>query len=422
MANKKKLKILMLGSDDNRLQGHVYSAFERMPDSYDKRLVIFDSHYHDTQRSFVDSTTFWGKVKRKFYRKWQSVRKIWSTGVFAKIDLNKQEYCFYGNEFTSITARSILKKCKGFVPDIISIHWVAGFISSKVIKDLHCLTDAKIVFVFVDEAHMTGGCHYPVDCKGYLDGCYNCPALGKGKELAAIQMCCKQENLKDILKFIIGSPYDCRLAVASPLFKDSKAFSGITIPKMPSVDCLEARRMFGISDTEFVIMIGANSLTDVRKGIIYSMQSIKKFASCHYDICVLALGKRENVDALDVGNARIITPGFVDFDKLCVAFAASDCFLSTTVADSGPMMVNFSIAMNTPVVSFDIGIAQDLVLHKKTGYIARYKDVDDVANGIEFLYNSGKDSMKKECDTLITNLCKTMVPPFEALYDYMINI
>lgn len=422
MADRKKLRVLMLGSDDNRLQGHVYSAFERMPDFYDKRLVIFDSHYHDTQRSFVDSATFVGKVKRKIYRKWQLVRKIWNTGIFVQIDLDKQEYCFYGNEFTSITARKILKKCEGFVPDIISVYWVAGFISSKVIKDLYHLTGAKIVFVFVDEAHMTGGCHYPVDCKGYLNGCNNCPALSKGKKMAAIQMHCKQENLKGIPKFIIGSPYDCRLAMASPLFKDAKVFSAIAIPKMPSIGYLEARKVFGISDQEFVIMIGANSLADVRKGMIYSMQAIKKFAFCHYNVCVLALGKMNNIDVLDVGNARIITPGFVDFNKLSAAFAASDCFLNTTVADSGPVMVNFSIVMNTPVVSFDIGIAQDLVLHKKTGYIARYKDADDVANGIEFLYNSDRGTIKKECNALISNLRRTMVPPFEALYNYLINI
>ena len=103
-----------------------------------------------------------------------------------------------------------------------------------------------------------------------------------------------------------------------------------------------------------------------------------------------------------------------------MAFCASDCFLSTTIADSGPMMVNFSIALGVPVVSFSIGVAQDIVLHKETGYIAEYMNSDDVANGIRYLSQlpeSEKSVMMYNCKKVIDKWQKSSTC-FEKLAKY----
>ena len=75
-------------------------------------------------------------------------------------------------------------------------------------------------------------------------------------------------------------------------------------------------------------------------------------------------------------------------------------YLNSTIADSGPMMVNYSFAIGTPVVSFPVGIAMDLIVHKKTGYIADYKNSTNLANGIIYLHSLSQEDriqMSKEC-------------------------
>lgn len=413
----KKLKILMLGSNDNRFKGHVFSTYESLPDCFEKKLVVFETFYNDRENSFVFyKGSFLGKIRRRIYYKYLQYRRMLKTLSYISIDNNKKEYCFFGNEYVPRNAKKILKKCNGFTPDIISIHWTSNFISSETIKELHNLTGATIVFVFVDEAHMTGGCHYPVECQGYLSECTNCPALKKGKHVASLQLKEKLKNLSNIPKIIIAAPYDCRLALKSKLFKNIKVFPDVCLPQMQNIPTSVARNMFGIANDEFVIMIGANHLGDKRKGLLYSTEAIKDFANFRKKICVLAPGKSDS-PLMDMGNARIIYPGFLDFNTLCTAFCAADCFLSTTIADSGPMMVNFSIILGTPVVSFNIGIAQDLVIHEKTGYIANYMDSKDVNRGIEYIYSKGKAFFSTECEKLIDQM--RLIPnAWQSLYEY----
>ncbi len=417
-SHESKLKILMLGYNDNRMAGHMYLTFEKQPDCYEKRLVVFNTLYHDHERSFFDLEQKPGlreKIRRSMFRKVQRYRRRFHAGEDVKVDQGRQEYCFFGNDFVPITAEAILKKCDGFVPDVISIHWVAGFVTSDTVRRLHELTGARIVFFFVDEAHMTGGCHYPVDCKGYLEDCLNCPALQKGKKLAAVQLQRKKENYKNLPITVMATPYDCRLAQQSPLFKDASYIQLVNMPQLPAYSRTEARAKFRIPEGDFVVLMGANYLYETRKGVKYSAEAIRMFAAAHENVCVLLPGNNAAGNELDFGNAKVVYTGFLSMDDLCAAYCAADCFLSTTIADSGPMMVNFSIIEGIPVVAFDLGIAQDLVLHKRTGYIAQYKDSKDVANGLEFIYNSDGEQFREECRKLVQKH-RNRPSPFEELY------
>jgi len=82
------------------------------------------------------------------------------------------------------------------------------------------------------------------------------------------------------------------------------------------------------------------------------------------------------------------------------AYQMADIFVSPSIEDSGPMMINESIMCGTPVVSFNMGVASDLVITNETGYLAMLRDAHDLANGIrELLTLSDKNYqlMKKNC-------------------------
>lgn len=406
-----KLKVLMLGTYDSKAAGHIQSNYLRMPDCVDAQMVTLYGLYGDVPYCFYSThKTFWQKIKLfrytgLFFKWWRTLYCMIRFGVRPIIDKNHLEYCFNDSEFVPYSAKEILKKCpEGFIPDLITIHLHHGFISSNIVKELHKLTGAQIAYMFVDEAPMTGGCHYPVDCKNYMDGCHSCPALSRGKKLAAIQMKCKEENLKGIPMYICGSPCDLRVAKKTKLFKEAKAIPSIHNPQVTITEKEEARKELGLKDDSFIVMIGAAHVGDVRKGIIYSIEAINLAAQHIPNLVVLVVGTKNSLLTENLVNAEVIELGFVDLDRLFLSFSAADCFLSTTIADSGPMMVNYSIAIGTPVISFPIGIAEDLVIHKKTGYLAEYRNTNDLKEGLLFVSKLNSESQKQMSDD-----CKKLI-------------
>lgn len=418
-----KLKVLILGQDDTTFSGHALWMQNELPDDkFDKKLVVLEKRHNGGDYAYFYD--YRNRFKRAFMirvRIFLQKIKIWRfCGEWLRPRPDSQGHAFHVSAFNSITGDDILNKCSGFIPDLIVMMWTRKLVSAEAVKRMYELTHARFLFVFVDNAHLTGGCHYPVDCNGYLHGCYDCPALVSGKQIAAKVMADKLCYFKGIPKYVLGVSADCRLAGQSPLFKDANFFPLCSYPKVDITDKDEARLHFGIPQNAFVAMVGSNFIYDVRKGIRYAIEAINQLSEKYDDIYILILGYSKNSIKMYL-NPKIhtITFGFLSLQGLLKAYCASDCFLNMTIADSGPMMVNYSIALGTPVISFYIGVAQDLVVHKKTGYIAELKNSEDVARGMEFIHNLSVEErikMSEECRAHIAKV-ESVLPWYEQIYE-----
>lgn len=58
-------------------------------------------------------------------------------------------------------------------PSIVHLHWTWGAISTKSL--LKVLDERQVVWTLHDFRPLTGGCHYPLDCAGFLTSCQTCP-------------------------------------------------------------------------------------------------------------------------------------------------------------------------------------------------------------------------------------------------------
>lgn len=409
-----KNKVLLIGTHDSKMAGHTQAIYEKIKNHTEAVMVTRFGFYGKASHCYWPlmggGYTLAEKIKyfrfsRSFFIIWKYFYCFLRFGCIPVVDKKHPEYSFGDLDFLPYTAKDILKKCpKGFEPDLIRIGWCSRFISSKIIHDLYQQTKAKIVYSFLDEAPITGGCHYPNECKQYLNGCINCPALSHGKRFAAIQLRNKQKWLKNIPLYLSGSPYDMRLAESTKLFKDAITIPSISYRNVKITAKQEARKALGIQEDRFVVLIGSTQVETVRKGFIYTIDSINLASDKIDNFLVVVVGKTKDGFKLNFPNTEVLELGFVDTDKMILAYCAADCFLSTTIADSGPQMVNYSFATGTPVVSFFMGIAQDLVVHKKTGYIANFKDSVDLANGLLFIYslnNEAKKQMSEDCVKII---------------------
>lgn len=391
------------------------------PQLYDSKVVSLISLYSDGTYAIHPS-----KLYRYFYMYvWRALASLFKAGS-VRFGKKGNEYNLCNADCSPVSAKAILKKYGG-KPDAIMLHWVDGFVSSKVLADLHRLTGAPVVEVFTDEFPLGGGCHYPCSCEGYKDSCADCPGA-VCKKAVARQFAAKKNNFKDIPCLILAPSAACKKASESAIFSSSKTVRSISPVKSFDYDRAEARKAFGLAQDDFVILFGATNLQEKRKGLQLfkdAMKAVQEGCSAERRITLLVAGTLGEGALDQYPSVNVVVTGFLNFESLMKAFKAADVYASPTYADSGPMMVNYSVGCGTPVVAFNIGIAQDLVVPGKTGYVAAYKDSADFAQGLLAFYRMSAaeiESYRANCKELTDKLNSEDVSGLTELHSSLCSL
>jgi hypothetical protein len=92
---------------------------------------------------------------------------------------NKPQGVFDFDNEGVFPAEAIIKHARGLHGkwDAMIVHWPGGYLSPDAVAQIAQALGAKVGLWQVDMAHMTGGCHYSLECDRYLKGCGQCPAL-----------------------------------------------------------------------------------------------------------------------------------------------------------------------------------------------------------------------------------------------------
>ena len=96
-----------------------------------------------------------------------------------------------------------------------------------------------------------------------------------------------------------------------------------------------------------------------------------------------------------------------------------------SIAENCPRIVLEAMACGTPVIAFNTGGVPELVDHMKTGYVAEYKNSDDLANGVELFLRD--DVLREKAGILARkkiedNFTLTrQVDNYLKLYDQMLD-
>ncbi|MEM3068192.1 MAG: glycosyltransferase [Thermoplasmata archaeon] len=305
-----------------------------------------------------------------------------------------------------------------YTPDAIIIHWVSGFINSKNIYELSNLSNKPILWYGLDMAPLTGGCHYAWDCEGYLHDCGHCPALfsSKKKDLSYYNLKQKKKFLsKTNIKYIAVNSYIEEQAKKSALFRDKpikKIFLAINPNVYKPLNKFNVRDILEIQRDKFVILIGSFSIGEKRKGFEYLVEAFNIFSN------LLAAEQREKVMILIMGYDNNNYSSLIPFEKkrfgyvkddftMTMLYNAANIFVSSSIEDTGPMMINESVMCGTPVVSFKMGVAIDLVKTGITGYLANLKDSRDLANGIKYMFELEESRYR-----LLSDRCRDLAIQF----------
>lgn len=277
--------------------------------------------------------------------------------------------------------------------DVVHLHWVnQGMLSLKGIARI-LRSGKRVVWTMHDMWPCTGICHQARDCEGWRRGCGSCPLLyggGRPGDLSARTFRRKAETYAaGPVRFVACSDWLAGIARQAPLLRGHEVES---VPNpidtafyRPS-DRLAARRELGLPVEKKLMLFVAYRVTDRNKGIDYLRDAVER-------ICRRCPDMRPALGVVPVGREATALAGALACDvypreyvsderAMRLYYQAADVLAMPTLQDNLPNTVAEASACGTPCVAFRVGGLPQMVDHGKTGYLARYMDADDLAEGL----------------------------------------
>ena len=303
--------------------------------------------------------------------------------------------------------------------DIIHLNWMDGFFDYQNAPE--ALKNKKIIWTLHDMYQFTGGCHYAIDCKNYINGCQSCPQLGEDTSCALTQESIQIKNTAYAqldINIITPSKWLGDCAKQSILMKN---FPCDVIPYAFNIDIFKpvnmnkARSKYNISKDKCVILFGADHILNPVKNlaaIINSLASLCNENLLNPDSFVLVLfGAGQLPD--ETYPFSIQQLGTINSAAdMAYVYSSADFLMLPSIADNYPNIMCEALACGTPVVGFDIGGLPDLITSEKTGYLAKPFDLQQLQQGILWGINSAKGNteIRQKCREIIeTNLNENII-------------
>ena len=277
--------------------------------------------------------------------------------------------------------------------DIIHLHWInQGMISLKVLNKI--LDSGKpVVWTMHDMWPLTGICHHARNCDGYYKACGQCPYL-RIKYLRndlSHQVFNKKSDIynRHSITFIGCSEWICQETGKSALAKEQKIIhipNAIDMQIFHKEDKMFARKLMGLPQDMKLILFGSAKITDKRKGIDYFV------SACHH-VLQMAPELKDQIGVVVFGKHSEELNHLIPFtvypmnyikedNRLVELYNAVDVFVTPSLEENLPNIIMEAMACGTPCVGFQIGGIPEMIEHRHNGYVARYKDAEDLASGI----------------------------------------
>ncbi|MDR1115768.1 MAG: glycosyltransferase family 4 protein [Tannerella sp.] len=274
--------------------------------------------------------------------------------------------------------------------DIIHLHWInQGFLSLNDIERLSGL-GKPVVWTMHDMWPCTAICHHARECKKYQECCRSCFFLHSSNknDLSSIIFLKKKKIIeKADITFVTCSRWLSEKAKTSIILKNKQI---LTIPNPINISVFHPGNVFAEREKlnlplgKKLILFGAVNITDKRKGIDYLIKAMKHIQR-ETDVELVIFGQtKQNMEPLFPFPVHYA--GYIKNEQdMSSLYNAVDIYVTSSLEENLPNTIMESMACGTPCVGFNIGGIPDMIDHKQNGYVAEYKNPDDLAAGIQWL-------------------------------------
>ena len=267
--------------------------------------------------------------------------------------------------------------------DIVHLHWInQRFIGIDDLVKIH----KPIVWTLHDTWPFCGICHYFSECDKYQTHCGSCPMLGskREKDLSYEVFEKKLMAYKDLnLHIVTPSKWLGECAKKSALLGH---FPVHVIPNCIDTDLFHPVVNKPIGQHKPFIFYGAmNAASDSRKGFAYLLSALQLLDQQGLEAKLVVFGANQQDLPMAFKHIEVSFIGYVNDNKaLANLYSQADVMVVPSLDENLSNTIMESLSCGTPVVAFNIGGNGDMIDHKCNGYLAKEKDCEDLAKGIEW--------------------------------------
>jgi glycosyltransferase involved in cell wall biosynthesis len=283
--------------------------------------------------------------------------------------------------------------------DVINVQWASYLVSLSEIQSL-AKAGKKILFTMHDFHYITGGCHYPAGCTGFLKNCVGCPQVNE-KVLSQQTVMATNKLKREIFSYA-----NVHLSAPSQFIVDSAIRSGIVPPGRAHVlrNAYEPVCDFEPKDNsknnskDKAILLIADSFDEKRKGLALAVDSLKiaaqDFRKNNNKVTLHLVGglDSEVIKRLDGTGIKVVTHGHIkEHTKLVDIFKQCQFMLSCSYEDNWPnILVEAGSYGCIPIVGKWHG-CEEFVNALGLGYVASHYTAEQYAIAINQALNTSLD-------------------------------
>ena len=104
----------------------------------------------------------------------------------------------------------------------------------------------------------------------------------------------------------------------------------------------------------------------------------------YLDEAVKQLEAEDRVELIALGRD---IPYIDNVEEMVELYNSVDAFVLPSLSENLPNTIMEAMACGVPCVAFDVGGIPEMIDHKENGFLARYKNVEDLAEGIRYVLN-----------------------------------
>ncbi len=373
------MKILIVNKYDN--SGGASIASKRLYESLKSKNCDVNFLVQEATLDYSISTT------KSLYKKKLNFLRFSLERLKVLLNIQNKENLFffdtasYGEDISNL---EIVKNA-----DIIHLHWINfGFLSLKSIKNLIKL-NKPIIWTLHDMWALTGGCFHSRGCDKYMTDCNDCKYLKKRSKIA------KKLHHKKIKLFqnnnihpIAISSWSKKNIENAIVFKNKPIVIGnaINTDFFRPENKLQTKLKLELNTDKLHIGFIAFNITNKFKGGKYLFEALSIIEKNNIDLYqrieLIAIGRVKDKTFFP-DNLNVHFAGYISNENVMLDYYnAMDLFVLPSLEENLPLVIQEAMACETPVVAYDTGGISDMIEHNQNGYLAKYKDSNDLANGI----------------------------------------
>lgn len=395
VSNQKPMRVVIVNTSEK--VGGAAIAANRLMEALKKNGVSVKMIVRDRQTDKMSVVA----VRQRSWR--LAFNFLWERGVIFLANKLSRKNLFQidiANTGTDITTMPEFQQA-----DVVHLHWVnQGFLSLDGIdKILH--SGKKIVVTMHDQWYFTGICHYSGECPNYRSECHHCPLLRGGgkKDLSWKVFDRKRRMYADAdITFVGCSKWIADLGRNSTLLQGKKV---VNIPNAINMDVFHpqdkelARQSLGLPSDKRLLLFGSQRITDERKGFRYLVEACVHIQQNYPEwadrIGIVVVGAKSETIESSLPFPVYAVDYVSDERSMVEIYNAVDLYVTPSLQDNLPNTIVEAMACGVPCVGFHVGGIPEMIDHERNGYVARYKDAEDFANGIIWALG---DCYDKLCD------------------------